>query len=437
MNEVYADVVEQVSDALVAALGANEKLVVDGILHLDVSVRELVRRVGRRTMEKAFGAVASGVVEVAREQGYIINRSQSIEVSCLFGPVRVDSPYLCKRGTGDTARPVRDELGLTHACKTPAVERALADFGIEDSFQLASERFAEHYGWNVGRTSVLRVVHAQAEAAERYIEHRLSSPAEQDIPRPGVLLLEMDGCELRTAELGPPDETEKTAVRELPKRHRVSQWRDVRLAFTRPLAAEDKTFVGGMRPYNEVVEQLHQAALHQGLDHQTVVAAVVDGGIGLREAIEDRFGDIICVLDRPHLTAHLHDVAKEMGKDDRERHAWVKEQVADLYDGRVDKVLVRLGGYTGPGEERVQQFYRHLWRFQDAVDYGFAHAWGIPQGSGEIESAHRYVPQRRLKLPGAAWHPSSINPILALRLVRANGWWGDFWDHQTSNQAAA
>lgn len=52
---------------------------------------------------------------------------------------------------------------------------------------------------------------------------------------------------------------------------------------------------------------------------------------------------------------------------------------------------------------------------------------GLPVGSGEIESAHRYIPQKRLKIPGACWHPNTINPMLALRIIRANNWWQDFW----------
>ena len=38
-----------------------------------------------------------------------------------------------------------------------------------------------------------------------------------------------------------------------------------------------------------------------------------------------------------------------------------------------------------------------------------------------------YIPQKRLKIPGATWHPLTINPMLALRIIRANDWWSEFW----------
>jgi hypothetical protein len=32
-----------------------------------------------------------------------------------------------------------------------------------------------------------------------------------------------------------------------------------------------------------------------------------------------------------------------------------------------------------------------------------------------------------MKIPGAIWHPDTVNPMPALRVIRANDWWDDFW----------
>ena len=45
-------------------------------------------------------------------------------------------------------------------------------------------------------------------------------------------------------------------------------------------------------------------------------------------------------------------------------------------------------------------------RFQDCVHSRKFQSLGLPIGSGEIESAHKYIPQKRLKIPGATWHPN-------------------------------
>lgn len=35
--------------------------------------------------------------------------------------------------------------------------------------------------------------------------------------------------------------------------------------------------------------------------------------------------------------------------------------------------------------------------------------------------------QERLKLPGCWWNEENVNSMLALRILRENGWWEDFW----------
>ena len=51
----------------------------------------------------------------------------------------------------------------------------------------------------------------------------------------------------------------------------------------------------------------------------------------------------------------------------------------------------------------------------------------IRTGSLERAAARERCPVKRLKLPGAWWHPDIVNPMLALRVLRANDWWDDFW----------
>lgn len=67
-----------------------------------------------------------------------------------------------------------------------------------------------------------------------------------------------------------------------------------------------------------------------------------------------------------------------------------------------------------PAKSGSRLCYSHLQRFVDAVDYDYFRAIGLSIGSGEVESAHRYIPQKRLTIPGATWHPDTINPMLAL-----------------------
>ena len=87
-----------------------------------------------------------------------------------------------------------------------------------------------------------------------------------------------------------------------------------------------------------------------------------------------------------------------------------------------------------PGSEKapdkdapVRACYRYIANRPHFLDYKGALAAGLPIGSGEIESAHRYVIQIRLKIAGAGWKIESASKMLALRVLRCNGAWEDYW----------
>jgi hypothetical protein len=314
------------------------------------------------------------------------------------------------------------------------VQRALTDFGAEESFGQASQRFREHYGFEIGRTTIGKVVHLHARRAQEYVESRLQAAAQQFeqsvAERPGevALLVELDGCEIRTGTLKPAAESsERTAKRGLVRKQRIQAWRDVRVGLVRPLTERTPTYVAKMAPYPDVVRQLFSAACSRGLSSRTQVTAVADGGNGLYEELSAQFSGLRFILDRPHAKQHLYETAEACGYQDAERHRWVAAHMVRIDMGRVKDVLADLAAHKGRGKARVLRLHGYLTRFKSCVDYDDAKRSGLPIGSGEVESAHRTIPQKRMKLPGAWWHPDSVNPMLALRVLRANDWWPDFW----------
>ncbi len=188
-----------------------------------------------------------------------------------------------------------------------------------------------------------------------------------------------------------------------------------------------------MSQYPEIVWYLERAAFVQGMSTRTQVIAVADGGNGLREALEKQFPRLTFILDRPHLKQHLYAGAEAIGLTGIERHTWVSNKLHLIDSGRVKLVILQLKSYQGQGIKRIINLSEYLERFSDAVHYERFLAQGFPIGSGEVESAHRYIPQKRLKIPGATWHPDTVNPMLALRIIRANDWWEDFWTKQSAS----
>ena len=117
----------------------------------------------------------------------------------------------------------------------------------------------------------------------------------------------------------------------------------------------------------------------------------------------------------------------------RSKEAWIEEKKNWLKDNCWPDVLKSLQPHV-EGEKvldedaPVRACFRYISNRPMFLDYKSALAAGLPIGSGEIESAHRYVIQIRLKIAGAWWKVENAEKMLALRVTRINGDWEKYWE---------
>jgi hypothetical protein len=319
--------------------------------------------------------------------------------------------------------------------------------------------------WQLSPSTAARVTKQAGQDAQVYLAQRLQA-ATDDIDAAETVRVEVDGCLIRTGTFraeatspspmsigeaalssesaGPsmPTLLPVDTVRDVP-RQKDLEWSEVRVGLARPLDEErpaEKLFVGKVASYPDLMTDLKDAAGLVGLTDTSRVVAVADGANGWREAFERQFAgwDVQFILDTQHLKDHLYEVAEALDVDAGQRKAWIAPWFDRLSAGATDDVmtdLTKLSEQTG--EAKIETLLGYLKRFGDAIGYDAFRRAGFPVGSGEIESAHKSLPQQRLKLPGACWHPDSLNPMMALRVVRANGWWDEFWEDRTTQLLAA
>ena len=108
------------------------------------------------------------------------------------------------------------------------------------------------------------------------------------------------------------------------------------------------------------------------------------------------------------------------------------EQKIRLKTQRSDELIALLHPHLEPSavddsEGPVRQCHRYLRQRCEQLDYQSAIERDLPIGLGEIESAHRYIAQQRLKRLGACWRAANADHMLALRINRANRQWDAYW----------
>ena len=173
-------------------------------------------------------------------------------------------------------------------------------------------------------------------------------------------------------------------------------------------------------------------------DVSTAVRGIADGAKHIRIRMATTFSSCSFrfILDRPHCKQHL-TVAGTALAPSGSVHEWTRNALAKLEVGRASEVVAELqaaydpnGGGKGTPNDTLRIEANYFQRNADAVAYADYRSRGWSTASSEIESAHGHLVQARLKIGGAWWDPEHVDDILALRMLRANGWRDDYWASQ-------
>lgn len=217
------------------------------------------------------------------------------------------------------------------------------------------------------------------------------------------------------------------------RKHKTLHWQEARLALVHAQGSVTPKFAatfGGS--VEESGQALRACAIAAGFGTNTQLHGVGDGAPWIAEQFTTTFGaQASYLVDFYHVCEYLAEAAPLCAPD--APHAWLDTQKQRLKNNDVAEVLAQL--HSSVEEQTVYNDHapvracvRYLSNRLHYLNYKDAIAQGLPIGSGEIESAHRYVIQERLKITGAWWHADNVEPMLALRVVRANEDWDKYWE---------
>lgn len=307
------------------------------------------------------------------------------------------------------------------------LQRVLVDFGADESFKDAGWKVREHYGIEVSESATRRW--SERHGAAMLEEQEDQQPELGDVGAERIVG-QMDGS------LIPMVTTREAADR---RKTRAVYWKEARLALAHEVGSVTPRYGATLGGVDEAGDRFAVCVAQAGGGKQTYLHCVSDGAVWIVEQVERRFGERAdYLIDFYHVSQYLARAGEAIA---RERSTeWRRERQAELRESRAEMTLAALKPYveevgSSNGESPVRNCYRYLNNRLEHLDYKRAVEQGLPIGSGEIESAHRHVIQKRLKIAGAWWSSGNAARILALRVNRANGDWKPYW--QRLRQAAA
>lgn len=149
---------------------------------------------------------------------------------------------------------------------------------------------------------------------------------------------------------------------------------------------------------------------------------ISDGAPWIRNWIEDAYPKSISILDYYHAAEHLHGFAEKYFTDSSKRKRWAEKQKELLLESKVTTVIKNIRKLSDGREAlKLIEYYEANQKRMDYKKYKQIGAGII--GSGAIESAHRTVVQKRMKLSGQRWSPKGAQNMLNLRVTNMNCRW--------------
>lgn len=310
------------------------------------------------------------------------------------------------------------------------LQKAMTDFGAESAYNKVSERLFEHYGINVPTSAARVITQKHAKIIRNQTEDQ--RPINK-IKKADYIVSETDGTMVPIITFKPTDQ-QKTDRRKT----RTVAWKEIRLTLAYQKGSLDMFFESSMDLPDKVGEKMSLCISRSGLASKTKVHCVGDGAPWIADQVEKQLGSQgKFTLDFFHVSEYLAIAAKCLPLE--VSNNWLLDQQNKLKKNETASVLAELqkhgSGCLLKNECPAMTCYNYMIKRTHQLDYKTAIDRDLPIGSGEIESAHRYIIQKRVKIPGAWWLPENADSMVALQVSRANREWNHYWESRNQSSA--
>ncbi|MCP4460897.1 MAG: ISKra4 family transposase [Cytophagales bacterium] len=327
---------------------------------------------------------------------------------------------------GILVRPFSESAGVKCRGYSLPLQRRMTDFGSDDSFSKACEKMMEHYGIMIPFSAMRSIT--EGHAAKMKDNEKLKT----DIPDEGgveCVIGEVDGTMIPIVDTFSKTDDDGKAIDK--RKTREVRWEEARLSIAHAKGSISPVFGATSGNVDEAGDQLAHCAILAGMDQHSKVHCVGDGAPWIADQVDRVFGiQASFLIDFYHVCDYLAAASKCCAPDDSS--GWLKQQKERMKESNVSDVLKALQPHIEPDSvpnenAPVRQCQGYIKNRPGQFYYKRALEADLPIGSGEVESAHRYVIQRRLKIAGAWWKEDNAEHMLALRTLRSNNSWNGYW----------
>jgi hypothetical protein len=180
--------------------------------------------------------------------------------------------------------------------------------------------------------------------------------------------------------------------------------------------------LGGHKEFTDKIEYY--------LDSMKNIVLIADGAKWIWNWASATYPEMVQILDFYHAKEHICNFAKNYFREQIKVDTWVEQQCQLLLNDEVLLVIKNINELpdntkTKAERDSLIKYYKtniNRMMYKTFLDKEFL------IGSGAIESAHRHVLQKRLKLSGQRWTFNGLQQVANLRVAYKSGQWAEVID---------
>ena len=194
---------------------------------------------------------------------------------------------------------------------------------------------------------------------------------------------------------------------------------------------KNKFYYSTMKDVSELKRQIKFHLERYCADDEVRIVCIGDGAKWIWKTIDGLFpkdklhSGIVEIVDWYHAIEKIGDIKKEIFTDKEKGDLFYEQCKEYLKKGNIEvieQMLVELRDKQNLAERKefVDERLKYFMRNKKKMRYEKFKEQGLCIGSGAIESANKYVVQRRLKLQGMKWNEDNANYMVHLRAEYIN-----------------
>ena len=314
------------------------------------------------------------------------------------------------------------------------LQRIITDFGCDFSFAISNNKIQFHYGISLPNSSIRRITLEHAKDAKKYEQENSVSIMSHS----STIISETDGSMVPIVEYDEPNNISEKIDK---RKHKSLVYKEAKLSMARNSnKITAKYYAATMGDKEKAARNIKLCLNKVGFNKDSRVHAVGDGAPWIAEIYNKIIGTQgNYLIDYYHMLEYLNSAAKRYVRILRYYHndphtmadSVINDSIKKIKNNKIDEVTNKFRNFVEEKdlcERPVGKFVEYVGRRKEQFKYKDAIEQELPIGSGEIESAHRYISQRRLKIAGAWWKKNHAENMLGLRAMNANQTAEKYWN---------